>query len=165
MLCPHVSHFFGACVLPCSFPHSPPSFFASVIPPSCISLSVPRGPRLLLYSNRAPYMAASCLLWLASSRPSPYTHHCCAASHCRTTTCCGITDGTQTSNVEMLHFQQVGPEEVLVQVFISDNQCRGLCSIIFPHCRNHCICLLFSWQYIKTLASTVTSQEKTKKMS
>lgn len=73
-----------------------------------LSLTVSPGPRQLPYSRQAPYMAASCLSWLASSIPTPHSRHCCTTTNYHTTTCFEITDETATvSNMEMPHFLQM----------------------------------------------------------
>lgn len=59
---PWRSCFFHAPSLIHPLPPPPPPH-----PPVSLTPSVPRGLRQLLYSRRAPYMAASCLSWLASS--------------------------------------------------------------------------------------------------
>lgn len=66
------------------------------------------GPRRSHRSVPAPYMAASCLLWLASSVPTPYIPHGSTTTHCHTaatrcrithqTTACGCGNATFPTN-------------------------------------------------------------------
>lgn len=80
----HVSHVQRGHVSSCSLSLSlyPIPLSPTLNQPSTFSLtlSVPRGSRLLLYSRWAPYMAASCLSWLASSIHT-HAHYCKLWSH------------------------------------------------------------------------------------